>query len=280
MASSIPRPQSNCSPALALDRPIQVTDSAPSTTTYTYDTAKDPRGVETSRADSVAGTFKATYDANGALATEQLPGGYTLTVTQDETGAQTSRVYAKDSDSTVVASDIVDRSIQGQTVNDTDTGGLTHSRTYTYDATGRLTRADDTAPDGTCTRHGYAFDGNSNRTALATSVSAAGTACSSTGATTVNNSYDSADRLVNSGTAYDAFGRTTAQANGATLGYYANDLVRQETSGTSRQTWSMDAAGRLASWTTETNNAGTWSQLAEHCAVVRHAFVPNRAAIE
>ncbi|WP_051900875.1 DNRLRE domain-containing protein [Streptomyces aureus] len=244
----------------ALDRPIQVTDSAPSTTTYTYDTAKDPRGVETSRTDSVAGTFKATYDANGALATEQLPGGYTLTVTQDETGAQTSRVYTKDSDGTIVASDIADHSIQGQTVNDTDTGGLTHSRAYTYDATGRLTQADDMGPDGTCTRHGYTFDGNSNRTALATNVSAAGTACSSTGATTVNNSYDSADRLVNSGTAYDAFGRTAAQANGATLGYYANDLVRQETFGTSRQTWSMDAAGRLASWTTETNNAGTWSQ--------------------
>ncbi|MEU6774585.1 DNRLRE domain-containing protein [Streptomyces sp. NPDC046759] len=244
----------------ALDRPTQVTDSAPSTTTYTYDTAKDPRGLETSRADSVAGAFNATYDADGDLATEQLPGGYTLTDTQDETGAETSRVYTKDSDGTVVASDTVDQSIQGQVVDDTDTGGQTYSRDYAYDNTGRLTQADDTAPDGTCTRRGYTFDSNTNRTALATSVSAAGTACSSTGATTINNSYDSADRLVNAGIVYDAFGRTTTQASGTTIAYYTNDLVQQQTSGTSRQTWTLDAAQRLASWTTETNNAGTWTQ--------------------
>ncbi|MGW7527833.1 DNRLRE domain-containing protein [Streptomyces sp. NPDC054783] len=244
----------------ALDRPTQVTDSAPSTTTYTYDTAKDPRGLETSRTDSVAGAFNATYDADGDLATEQLPGGYTLTDTQDETGAETSRIYTKDSDGTVVASDTVDQSIQGQVVDDTDTGGQTYSRDYTYDNTGRLTQADDTAPDGTCTRRGYTFDSNTNRTALATSVSAAGTACSSSGATTVNNSYDSADRLVNAGTVYDAFGRTTTQASGTTIAYYTNDLVQQQASGTSRQTWTLDAAQRLASWTTETNNAGTWTQ--------------------
>jgi RHS repeat-associated protein len=246
----------------ALGRPTQVTDSAPSTTTYTYDTAKDPRGLETSRTDSVAGTFNATYDADGGMATEQLPGGYTLTTTQDETGAQTSRVYTKDSDGTVVASDTVAQSVQGQVVDDTDTGGQTYDRNYTYDNTGRLTQADDTAPDGTCTRRGYTFDNNTNRTALATSVSAAGTACNSTGATTINNSYDSADRLVNAGIVYDAFGRTTTQASGATVGYYTDDLVRQQTSAdnTSRQTWTLDAAQRLAAWTTETNNAGTWTQ--------------------
>ncbi|MGV9244594.1 DNRLRE domain-containing protein [Streptomyces sp. NPDC003710] len=246
----------------ALDRPTQVTDSAPSTTTYTYDTAKDPRGLETSRTDSVAGTFNASYDADGDLATEQLAGGYTLTTTQDETGAQTSRVYTKDSDGTVVASDTADHSVHGDTVTDTDTSGLTHDRAYTYDNADRLTQADDTAPDGTCTRRGYSFDSNTNRTALATSVSAAGTACSSTGATTTNNSYDSADRLVNAGIVYDAFGRTTTQASGTTIAYYTNDLVRQQTSGTSRQTWGLDAAGRLADWTAETNSGGTWTQTA------------------
>jgi hypothetical protein len=61
-------------------------------------------------------------------------------------------------------------------------------------------------------------------------------ACTSAGATTTSYSYDSADRLVTSGTVYDALGRTTTQASGATIGYYANDLVHQQTSGTSRQT--------------------------------------------
>ncbi|MFG2948480.1 DNRLRE domain-containing protein [Streptomyces adustus] len=243
-----------------LDRVTQVTDSSPSTTTYTYDTAQDPRGVETSRTDSVAGTFNATYDADGDLATEQLPGGYTLTLTQDETGDETSRVYTKDSDGTVVASDTADHSIQGQVLNDTNTAGQTYARAYTYDDTGRLTQADDTTPDGTCTRRGYTFDNNTNRTGLATSVSAAGAACTSTGATSTTNIYDSADRLMNAGIVYDAFGRTTTQASGATIAYYTNDLVRQQTSSTSRQTWTLDAAQRLAAWTTEINNASTWTQ--------------------
>jgi RHS repeat-associated protein len=244
----------------ALGRVVKTTDSAPSTT-YTYDTAKDPRGVETSRTDSVAGTFAATYDADGELATESLPGGYTLTVTQDEAGAETSRVYTQDSDGTVVASDSVDESVQGQVIADADTAGQSRSRAYTYDAAGRLTRADDTDPDGACTRRDYTFDKNTNRTALATSVSDVGAACPSTGATTTSYSYDSADRLVTSGTVYDALGRTTIQASGANVGYYANDLVRQQTSGTSRQTWNLDAAGRLAAWTTETQGSdGTWTQ--------------------
>ncbi|RZU46275.1 RHS repeat-associated protein [Streptomyces sp. BK022] len=246
----------------ALDRVVRTTDSAPSTTTYTYDTAKDPRGLETSRTDSLAGTFAATYDADGDPATQSLPGGYTLTVSQDETGAATSRVYTRDSDGMVIASDDVDRSVQDQAVTDVDSNGQTRARAYTYDAAGRLTRADDSDPNGACTRRDYAFDDNSNRTSLATETADVGAACTSTGATTRSSTYDSADRLVTSGTAYDAFGRTTTQASGATTGYYANDLVRQQTTGSDRQTWTQDAAGRLASWTTETNSGGTWTATA------------------
>ncbi|MFG2816008.1 DNRLRE domain-containing protein [Streptomyces sp. NPDC048410] len=246
----------------ALGRVVKTTDSAPSTTTYTYDTAKDPRGLETSRTDSVAGTLTATYDADGGLATQSLPGGYTLTVGQDETGAATSRVYTRDSDGTVVASDDVDRSVQDQAITDADSNGQTRSRAYTYDAAGRLTRADDTGPDGACTRRDYTFDDNSNRGSLATMTADAGAACTSTGATSQSYSYDSADRLVASGTVYDVFGRTTAQASGATIGYYADDVVRQQVSGTGRQTWTRDAAGRLASWTTESGSGGTWTQTA------------------
>lgn len=245
-------------------RPVRTTDSVPSTTTYTYDTSKDPRGLQTSRTDSVAGTFAAAYDADGNLTAESLPGGYTLTVGYDETGAQLSRTYTRDSDGTVVAADDIDRSVHAETVTDTDTNGQTRARAYGYDAGGRLVQADDTATDGSCTRRGYTFDGDSNRTALAVSTSTAGSACTSSGATTTSYTYDSADRLTTSGTVYDALGRTTTQAGGSTVDYYANDLVHQQTSadGASRQTWTPDAAGRLAAWTTETNSAGTWTRTA------------------
>lgn len=67
---------------------------------------------------------------------------------------------------------------------------------------------------------------------------------------------------MNAGIVYDAFGRTTTQASGATIGYYTNDLVRQQTTVTSRQTWTLDAAQRLAAWTTESTADGgaTWTQ--------------------
>ncbi|WNI14092.1 DNRLRE domain-containing protein [Actinacidiphila sp. ITFR-21] len=240
----------------ARDRPTKTTDSAPSTTTYTYDTTTDPRGLETSRTDSIAGTFTATYDPDGNLAAETLPGGYTLATTTDETGADTSRTYTRTSDGLTVAEDTA-----GDTVNDqqathaSDTG----EQAYAYDAAGRLTSVDDAQSDAT-THRAYAFDNNTNRTGLTTTTdNPDGTA--GTPATTTY-TYDSADRLTITGTVYDAFGRTTTQATGATIGYYTNDLVHQQTSagGTSRQTWTLDAAQRLASWTTETNTTGTWTQ--------------------
>ncbi|WUH95500.1 hypothetical protein OG900_38615 [Streptomyces sp. NBC_00433] len=243
-----------------LDRPTRVTDSAPSTTTYTYDTAIDPRGLETSRSDSVAGTFTATYDADGDLAGETLPGGFTLALTRDESGTQTSRTYTRDSDGLILATDAVTQTVQGQQASHTtDTG----AQVYAYDAADRLTRVDDTQ-QGTTTHRAYAFDGDSDRTGLITTVDnpdgTAGTPVSTA------YTYDSADRLQtqggNGGIVYDAFGRTTAQSSGAVIGYYTDDLVRQQTSadGASRQTWTLDPAERLASWTTETNTAGTWNQ--------------------
>ncbi|MHB9858368.1 DNRLRE domain-containing protein [Streptomyces sp. YIM S03343] len=242
-----------------LDRPVKTTDSAPSTTTYAYDSSVDPRGLETSRTDSVAGTFSATYDSDGNLATERIPGGYTLTTTQDEAGQETSRVYTRNSDDIVVASDTVSHTAQGQTVTDTETNGQARTRNYAYDAVGRLTQADDTNPDGSCTRRGYTFDKNSNRTALDVSTSDVGSDCTSMGAATTSYSHDSADRLVTSGTVYDAFGRTTATPDGSTIAYFTNDLVRQETTGTARQTWSLDGLQRLASWTTQTLSDGAWT---------------------
>ncbi|MFD5589649.1 DNRLRE domain-containing protein [Streptomyces sp. NPDC127063] len=243
----------------ALDRPVTVTDSVPSTTTYTYDTSVDPRGVATSVTDSVAGTFTARYDADGALTSQTLPGGYTMDQTVDPTGATTGRVYTRDGDGTVLVSDSVTLTVHGQRATHTGTPGVTASQTYTYDAAGRLTGTQDTSTDAYCTTRTYTFDKNGNRTSLATATAPVGADCSTAGATTTTYAYDTADRLVNSGYVYDAFGRTTAKP-GVTLAYYANDLVRQETSGTRRQTWTLDATLRLRAWTTESNASGTWTQ--------------------
>ncbi|MER8046660.1 DNRLRE domain-containing protein, partial [Streptomyces sp. NPDC094032] len=162
-----------------LNRPVKTTDSASSTVTSTYDTTAEPRGLVTSTTDSVAGTFAATYDADGSVATEKLPGGYTVRVEEDTTGATTSRVYTRDSDGQVVYSDTVEESVHGQV---TEHAGWS-SQNYAYDATGRLTAVDDTVGD-VCTRRTYGFDKRTNRTGLTTVAGAAGAACPTTGGTT------------------------------------------------------------------------------------------------
>ncbi|SMF06641.1 DNRLRE domain-containing protein [Streptomyces sp. Amel2xC10] len=240
-----------------LDRPVKITDTVPSTVTYTYDHTAEPRGLATATSDSVAGAFKATYDADGSVATEKLPGGYTLTQTEDTTGSTTGRTYTRDSDGTIVYSDTTAESAHGQV---TRHAGWS-DQTYRYDATGRLTAVEDTS-ETICTRRTYAFDARTNRKSLTTTTGAPGVDCPTGAGTTVSSSYDSADRIVDSGYTYDAFGRTTALPGGGTVAYYANDLAHQQTANGRRQTWQLDAALRFRSWKVETGSGSTWTQTA------------------
>ncbi|MFD7934586.1 hypothetical protein ACFV4T_08620 [Streptomyces sp. NPDC059755] len=171
----------------------------PSRTTYTYDTAIDPRGLTTSVTDSVAGTFTARYDADGDLATQTLPGGYTQSDEQDTTGSATARTYTRTSDGTVLAADTVSENTHSKIVTHGGTPGVTASQGYTYDNTGRLTQVQDTGADAVCTTRTYTFDKNSNRKSLATAAAGVGLDCTTTGATTTSSTYDSADRLVDTG---------------------------------------------------------------------------------
>ncbi|MFJ4009641.1 RHS repeat-associated core domain-containing protein [Streptomyces sp. NPDC090026] len=237
-----------------LDRPVKVTDGAPSTVVYTYDHTAEPRGLATRTADSVAGTFEAVYDADGSVSSEKLPGGYTLDVIEDTTGSTVSRIYTRDSDGATVYSDRVTESVHGQV---TSHQGWS-SQTYGYDGAGRLASVDDTVGE-VCTRRSYTFDKRTNRTSLSTATAAPGAACTSTAGTAATHTYDSADRLVDAGYTYDAFGRTTALP-GSTVGYYANDLVHQQTAGDQRRTWTLDAAHRFRSFKTETGSGSSWTR--------------------
>ncbi|MCP9986074.1 sugar-binding protein [Streptomyces sudanensis] len=240
-----------------LDRPVKTTDTTPSTVTHTYDHAVEPRGMATSTTDSVAGTFRATYDADGSVSSEKLPGGYTVKQTEDTTGSVLDRTYTRDSDGTVVYSDTVTESVHGQV---TSHAGWS-DQTYRYDATGRLTTVEDTT-DTICTRRTYAFDNRTNRKSLTSAAGAPGADCPTTGGTVTGHAYDSADRLVDTGYVYDAFGRTTSVPQNGTVGYYANDLVHQQTADGKRQTWLLDAAHRFRSWKVETGSGTTWTQTA------------------
>ncbi|MFE5772699.1 RHS repeat-associated core domain-containing protein [Streptomyces sp. NPDC056485] len=237
-----------------LDRPVKESDSTPSTTTFTYNHATEPRGLPTTTTDSVAGAFSASYDANGQLSAERLPGGYSLRISTDPSGATGQRAYTRDSDGAQVYTSNVTRTIHGQAATD---AGWT-DRHYHYDRVGRLSSVEETA-DTICTSRTYGFSNRTNRTSKTVASATPGADCPTTGGTTTTSTYDSADRLVDPGYSYDAFGRTTATP-GVTLEYYANDLVRRQTANGKRQTWDLDPALRFRSWTVETDDAGTWTQ--------------------
>jgi len=237
-----------------LDRPVKVADTAPSTVTYTYDHTVEPRGLATKTTDSVAGTFEAGYDADGSVSSEKLPGGYTLRQREDTAGATLERTYTRDSDGTLVYSDTITQSIHAQ---NTSHSGWSE-QTFRYDATGRLTTVEDTA-DTVCTRRAYAFDNRTNRKSLTTATGAPGVDCPTSGGTTSTHTYDSADRIVDTGYAYDVFGRTTTAPGNGAISYHVNDLVHQQTADGKRQTWNLDSAQRFRSWTVERGSGTTWT---------------------
>ena len=234
-------------------RPTTVVDPK-GTTTYTYDgVTGEHRGLVTTLADSLAGSFTATYDADSKLATQTYPGGIVATYSYDNVGALIDINYANGSVSWLEFTAHRDGQSRIATVNNA-AGTVT---TYGYDNAGRLTTATDNAA-GTCTTRAYGFNANSDRTSLATSSFAATAgACTGSGTpTTVNHSYDQADRITDTGYTYDDFGRTltvpSADAGGQgtlTPGYYTNDLVQQIAGilagAATTKIYGLDPAGRV-----------------------------------
>jgi RHS repeat-associated protein len=242
-------------------KPTKVTDPT-GNATFTYNRTLEPRGFVTAVTDSIAGTFTAGYSADGQLTTLHYPNGITRTDTLDTNLQPNARTYTRDSDSAVIYAETVVTNSQGQAVNQTYTGG---NRTYSYDRLGRLTSTAETTDGNGCTTRVYGYDNRTNRTNRSTYNPDTNGACRSdaTGATpdvTTPHTYDTADRITDTGYTYDAFGRITALPGGLTNTFYANDLVNSQILGTSRQDFTLDPSHRFRGYTTATLTAGTWTQ--------------------
>ncbi|MFF1799372.1 sugar-binding protein, partial [Kitasatospora sp. NPDC058263] len=237
-------------------KPVKVSDPTGSTT-YTYDRAKEPRGLVTSITDSVAGEFTASYGPDGQLVEQTYPGGIVRKDTVNAVGEATGRTYTSTSDNKVIWAQSADISTQGQVARDTSS---TATRTYQYDRLGRLTKAEQSTVATGCVTRQYAFDAHSNRLSKQTSPRGAAGECGTAGAVAESHTYDSADRLTDPGFGYDAFGRTVRTATGATNTYWANDRVAAQEKGDTRQQWAQDAAHRLTAFTTAKKQTdGSWA---------------------
>jgi RHS repeat-associated protein len=251
------------------------TDASGNTSTYTYNLAgqatasNDGKGTDTfsynaagmpvSETDSQAGTFTATYNPDGNVATETYPGGVTATNGYDETGTPTTLSYAG-ADWNAPLTDTVTPDAFGdwasQSITDTATA-LSSSQTYGYDNDDRLASVQDTE-SGQCTTRSYTYNADSDRTALATASPGSGGACSTANPTTTSYTYDSADRLTDSGYTFDTQGDITSApsadsgGNGSlTATYYANDMLASQTQDGQTITWTLDPTEQRFSGYTE-----------------------------
>ena len=215
-----------------------MTDDGKGTQTRTYN---DKSGLLTGLVDSLAGSFGATYDPDGNLLTQTYPGGLTATTTYEETGAASDLSYTKGG---VWFEDHVKESVHGQWL---ERDSSLSDQLYAYDNAGRLVQVKDTPTAQGCTTRSYGYDTNSSRESKNTWAPGAGGACTTASTpTTVSSTNDSADRTTNTGFSYDSLGRITtipaSHAGGEPLQttYYANDMVRSQTQGTTTQIYLLD----------------------------------------
>lgn len=231
-----------------MSRPQTVNDGK-GTQTMVYDALT---GVPTELQDSAAGTFTATYDADGNMTSQVLPNGLVSKTSYDSIGEPTHRTYSKTSGCLAECTWLYfnqEYSALGQVVSQSST---LSSQIYSYDKVGRLTQVRDAPRGGPCTTRTYSYDADSNRTSLVTRSPGAGGACDTTSAgTTQSYSYDAADRLLGTGLTYDNYGRITSLPSGyiggagtLTTSYFSNNMVATQTQGGVTNTLQLDSSGR------------------------------------
>ncbi len=230
------------------------------TQTLTYD---EKTGVATKLVDSAAGTFTASYNADGKMIQQLLPNGLAQQITYDEAGTAVSLRYQKESYCSSGCTWLQfsqEKSIRGQVTK--QQSNLT-SEEYAYDRAGRLTLAKQTPNLEGCTTRAYVYDKDSNRTSVTTRAPKEG-ACDMTSAGTKQSStYDSADRLIGSGIVYDSLGRMTSlpsaySGGGAlTTSYYVNNQIKSQIQDGLTNTYELDSAGRQRKRTRSGSQSGT-----------------------
>jgi RHS repeat-associated protein len=207
-------------------------------------------GEQTKVTDSAAGSFTATYDVQGLMTGESYPNGLKANYTYNSTGQPIGLEYIKASNcgtSCTWYSDHVTPSISGQWTNQTTSFS---TQSYSYDAAGRLVQTQETPTGQDCVTRNYTYDTDTNRTS-ATKIIGSKSGCAAEGGTSEPNSYDTADRLTDTGTVYENFGNITKlaayDAGGAELTstYYATNKLASQTQGGETIAYYLDPAGRV-----------------------------------
>ncbi|WP_370093096.1 RHS repeat-associated core domain-containing protein [Streptacidiphilus sp. MAP12-20] len=239
-------------------RPVSRSDST-DTVTLVYNGGSNHTGQLTGETDTKAGSFSYSYGANGSLSSWTYPGGTTGTLTVDSTGTNTTETYTNSSWSNPLSDSIV-RDATDDWVSRTT---LASNQSYVFDAADRLSTVADTQA-GQCTTRTYSYDANSNRTGLTSGAPNADGTCQTTTTSTNSHTYDSADRITDTGFAYDTQGNvtTTPSAYAGGIGdlsatYFSNNMVASQTQAGDTITWALDPEGNRTLTQTDSSTGST-----------------------
>jgi RHS repeat-associated protein len=235
-----------------VDGRIHKTNDGKGTQTYTYSSATGLLGelVDSSHEGM---KFTASYDVEGNMLSEGYPNGMTAFYSYDSVGAGTGLEYKKlthcteEHEKCKWFTDSVIPSIHGQWL--TQTSSLS-KQAYTYDAAGRLTQVQNTPIGKGCTTRIYAYDEDTNRTSLTTREPNSKGECATEGGSLESHTYDTADRLTDSGVTYDAFGDITTLPAADTEGqpltntFYVDGQAASQTQSEQTIGYNLDPAGR------------------------------------
>jgi len=224
-------------------------DEGISSQKYTYSTSTKQL---TQLVDSAAGTFTASYDTEGKLASEVFPNGMCANYTDNSAGEATHIEYTKTSSCSekegVWFSETKVPSVRGEAMSRASTLA---SEEYGYDTLGRLTEVKETPSGEYCKTRIYKYDEESNRTSLTKYEPNSKKECATEGGTEEKHTYDEANRLTDSGMTYDALGNVTKLPSGDAEGhalestFYVDNAVATQTQNGVTNDYYMDPDGRV-----------------------------------
>ncbi len=226
--------------------------------TYAYDPTS---GFLTKLVDSAAGTFTASYDVAGRMTSETYPNNMTAYYTHNTAGETTGVEYKKNAHCSTTCPEIwfddtIVPSVHGETIK--QSSNLAEEPNDVYDEAGRLTEVQEIPAGKGCKTRLYTYDIESNRMSLVNREPGSEGKCATEGGTSEKHVYDEANRLVDTGVAYDTFGNTTtlpAADSGSgevTSSYYVDNELASQTQNSKTYKYYMDPAGRLRETKTET----------------------------
>jgi streptogramin lyase len=236
----------------------EVSDSsngATSKQTYSYDETTKRR---TKLIDSSAGSFTASYDAEGKVMSVVYPYSMCANYTYNSVGESTSVQYLKtsncsESEPGIWYSNTRVPSVRGELLSQSSTLA---SENYAYDAAGRLSEAQETPAGEGCMVRTYAYDEEANRASSSSRTPGVGGACQTEGGTVEAHNYDEANRLADGGMAYDALGNVTklpaadAEGHELTSTFYVDNAVASQTQSGVTNEYKLDPEGRTRETTT------------------------------